>query len=57
MRGRDHVLPDDVKALAEPVLAHRIIVEPAARMRGVAAPQIISRMLEQIPLPDAGLPP
>jgi MoxR-like ATPase len=56
LRGRDHVLPDDVKALAEPVLAHRIILDPAARMRGLTAGQIIARMLEQIPLPDAGPP-
>ena len=56
LRGRDHVLPDDVKALAEPVLAHRIIVDPTARMRGLTASQIVARLLEQVPLPDAGQP-
>ena len=56
LRGRDHVLPDDVKTLAEPVLAHRIIVDPAARMKGLTASQVIARLLEQIPLPDAGPP-
>ncbi|MCA1723787.1 MAG: AAA family ATPase, partial [Thermomicrobia bacterium] len=35
LAGRDYVLPDDVKALAEPVLAHRLIVSPAARMRNI----------------------
>ena len=35
LQGRDFVLPDDVKALAEPTLAHRVIVSPAARMNGV----------------------
>jgi MoxR-like ATPase len=57
LRGRDHVLPDDVKALAEPVLAHRIIVDPTARMRGVSASQVVARLLEQVPLPDAAPPP
>jgi MoxR-like ATPase len=34
MRGRDHALPDDVQALAEPVLAHRLVLAPeSARMR------------------------
>ena len=56
LRGRDHVLPDDVKTLAEPVLAHRIIVDPAARMKGLTASQVIARLLEQMPLPDAGPP-
>jgi MoxR-like ATPase len=56
MRGRDYVLPDDVKALAEPVLAHRILVDPATRMRGVTASQVIRQVLEHIPLPDAGSP-
>ena len=53
IRGRDYVLPDDVKALAEPVLAHRIIVHPAARMRSLTAPQVVAQLVEQIPLPDA----
>jgi MoxR-like ATPase len=56
LRGRDHVLPDDVKALAEPVLAHRIIVDPTARMRGMSASQVVARLLEQVPLPDAAPP-
>jgi MoxR-like ATPase len=57
LRGRDHVLPDDVKALAEPVLAHRVIVDPAARMRGLTASQAVTRLLDQVPLPDAGPAP
>ena len=35
--GRDYVMPDDVKALAEPVLGHRLIISPAARIRNVTA--------------------
>jgi MoxR-like ATPase len=56
LRGRDHVLPDDVKTLAEPVLAHRIIVDPAARMNGLTSSQVVVRLLERVPLPDAGPP-
>jgi len=53
MYGRDYVLPDDVKALAEPVLAHRVIVNPAARMKMLTARQLIADILERTPLPDA----
>ena len=35
--GRDYVIPDDVKALAEPALAHRLIIKTAASIRGVEA--------------------
>lgn len=51
MRGRDYVLPDDIKELAEPVLAHRIIVSPAARLREVTAREILGEVLDQSPVP------
>ena len=51
IRGRDFVLPDDVKDLAQSMLSHRIIVSPAARMRGVSRPEIVDAILEQIPVP------
>ncbi len=51
LNGRDHVLPDDVKALAQPVLAHRIIVNPAARMREVTAERIVQEILLAVPVP------
>ena len=38
LQGRDHVLPDDIKALAVPVLGHRVIVSPAARLRELRVP-------------------
>jgi len=57
LHGRDYVLPDDVKSLAEPILAHRIIVDPAARVGGLTARQVVARLLEQVPLPDASSPP
>jgi MoxR-like ATPase len=51
--GRDHVLPDDVKALAGPALAHRIIVGPAARIRDIAADEIIAEVLKRVAVPGA----
>ena len=51
IRGRDFVLPDDVKELALPMLSHRMIVSPAARMRGVSSPDVVETILEQTPVP------
>lgn len=51
LAGRDHVLPDDIKALAQPVLAHRIIVNPAARLREVTAERIVQEILLGVPVP------
>jgi MoxR-like ATPase len=51
--GRDHVIPDDVKALAEPTLAHRIIVGPAARLKEITARGLIQNLLNVIPVPGA----
>jgi MoxR-like ATPase len=50
--GRDHVLPDDVKALAVPTLAHRIILAPGARLREQRADTIVAEMLEATPIPE-----
>lgn len=41
IQGRDYVLPDDVQALAEPILAHRLILHPDAELDGISASQII----------------
>jgi MoxR-like ATPase len=49
--GRDYVLPDDVKALALPVLAHRIVVTPAARLREVSAERIVQEILQNVGVP------
>lgn len=51
IKGRDYVIPDDVKELATPVLAHRLVLSPAARIAGVNAPQIVSDLLEFVPIP------
>jgi MoxR-like ATPase len=51
LAGRDFVLPDDVKGLAVPVLAHRVIVGPAARLRELSAEKIVEEILENLPVP------
>lgn len=55
MEGRDYVLPDDVKYLAETVLAHRIVVDPAARLRDINAGVILDEILRTLPVPQSGL--
>ncbi|HEY5271385.1 MAG TPA: MoxR family ATPase [Anaerolineales bacterium] len=51
LAGRDYVLPDDIKRLAVPVLAHRVIVGPAARLRELSAEQIVQEILDNTPVP------
>ena len=49
--GRDYVLPDDVKAIAEPVLSHRLILAPEARSAGLTAGELVREAVEQTPVP------
>jgi MoxR-like ATPase len=51
LQGRDFVVPDDVKYLAVPVLAHRLIASLEARLRGRDAATIIDGILESVPVP------
>lgn len=51
--GRDYVIPDDVKALAEPTLAHRIIVGPNARIKDISSTAIVHNILNAVPVPGA----
>ncbi|HNN14329.1 MAG TPA: MoxR family ATPase [Anaerolineales bacterium] len=51
LQGRDHVLPDDIKALAVSVLAHRIIVSPAARLRDLSSDRIVQEIVLSTPVP------
>ena len=51
MSGRDFVIPDDVKLLSEPVLAHRIILSSNASLRGVTQQSVIQDVLETISVP------
>jgi MoxR-like ATPase len=53
MQGRDFVVPDDIKRLAVPVLAHRLIASLEARLRGRDAAAIIASILETVPVPVA----
>ncbi len=50
LQGRDYVLPDDVKRLAAPILAHRCLVHPESALRGVAVADIIADILARTPL-------
>jgi MoxR-like ATPase len=51
MNGRTYVLPDDVKHLAVPVLAHRLLAETTTQLRGQATVQIISEIVDSTPVP------
>jgi len=49
--GRDYVLPDDIKLLALPTLAHRVILGPGARLRDLTAEQVVEEILRGVPVP------
>ena len=55
MQNRDYVLPDDVKALALPALAHRVILGPAARLRDLTTDSIVQEILKKTPVPGGDL--
>jgi MoxR-like ATPase len=50
-RGRDFVTPDDVKALAVPVLSHRIILKTEARLKGRTEEELLQEVLDSVPVP------
>lgn len=56
IHGRDFVLPDDVKAMAVPALAHRLLLKPELWVRGVQAEQVIRDILDRTEVPKAALP-
>ncbi|HEY8523349.1 MAG TPA: MoxR family ATPase [Acidimicrobiales bacterium] len=49
--GRNYLLPEDVRALVGPVLAHRLILTPEAEVRGVTAEQVVDMVLAETPVP------
>jgi MoxR-like ATPase len=51
VRGRDYVLPDDIKALTVPVLAHRLILTEEERLRGETPAHFLQQILSQVPVP------
>ncbi len=54
LEGRDYVLPDDVKAVAIPALAHRLILKPDPWVKGVKTQGIVAEVLNQVPVPKVG---
>jgi MoxR-like ATPase len=54
MHGRPMVLPDDVKVMAIPVLGHRLLISPEARLRGRTVDQVLAEIIERIPAPVEG---
>ncbi len=53
IEGRDFVIPEDVKRLAIPALAHRIVIRPELWLNNVAPETIVESVLEHVPVPDA----
>jgi len=51
LEGRDYVLPDDVKALVEPVLAHRVVTTTDARIRDRRVEEILDDVVDRVPVP------
>ena len=50
LQGRDYVIPDDIKANSIPVLAHRLIVQPGARIKHLSSQQLIEEILTSVPV-------
>lgn len=53
VQGRDYVIPDDIKDLAKPTLAHRLIVSPSARIKDVDPRVVVEDVLNSVPVPGA----
>jgi MoxR-like ATPase len=54
LRHRDYVLPDDVKAMTVPALAHRLVLKPELWASRVSAAQVVDNLLTHVPAPSAG---
>ena len=53
MHSRSYVIPDDIKLLVKPTLAHRIIVTPSARVRSISSGALLEEILQTVPVPNA----
>ncbi len=51
LEGRDYVIPDDVKAVARPVLRHRVILKPEAQLESISADQVVDDVLRSVEIP------
>jgi MoxR-like ATPase len=54
MRGRGHVLPDDLQDIAVPVLAHRLVLSTDAHVRGRDSRDVVREIIAKVPVPAAG---
>jgi MoxR-like ATPase len=50
--GRNYVVPDDIKSLAVPVLAHRMVLDPEEEFRGLTSEKVVERILATVPAPQ-----
>jgi len=57
IEGRDYVIPDDIKDLAIPTLAHRLIISPAARLKDISGETVMKDILTNLPVPGADIRP
>ena len=51
LAGRDYVSPEDVQRMAEPVLAHRLVLSPEARMRNMTAERVLASVIGSVQVP------
>ncbi len=51
LSGRDFVSPDDIRAVASPVLEHRILLRPESELEGVRISEVLDRILHEVPVP------
>jgi MoxR-like ATPase len=54
IHDRDYILPDDVKAMAPYVLTHRLMISPQAQLRGRKMEELVSDIVEAVPVPVEG---
>ena len=57
LSGRNYAIPDDVKALAEPVLAHRLVLSAQARVRGTTQAEVVGAVLDALAVPVEDVDP
>ncbi len=53
LQARDYILPDDVLEMASPVMSHRLLIRPEARLRKIALADILAGILQSVPVPQA----
>ena len=51
LRGRNHIVPDDIKHLVTPVLGHRLILSSQSRLQGQTSEAILEEVVDSIPVP------